>query len=96
MAIFQISNYLSTIVFSVIGISECLRKRGFYIQKTSFRVCTDGGCVYTREGVIHQSTNRRNGDIGEETVHVRDDNEQKGTKERKTISEWHNYKAITK
>lgn len=79
--------------------SECLRKSAFYIQKTSFRVCTDGGCVYTREGVIHQSTiggKRRNGEIGAETIHARDDNEQKGTKERKTTSEWHNYKAITK
>ena len=34
-----------------------------------------------------QSTNRRNGGFGEETLHARDDNGQKGTKKSKTTPE---------
>ena len=67
--------------------SECLRKSAFYIQKTSFRVCTDGGCVYTREGVIHQSQSEERRYRSGDSTRVRT-NEQKGVQERKTTSEW--------
>nr|DAR50691.1 MAG TPA: hypothetical protein [Caudoviricetes sp.] len=72
-----------------------MRKREIYIQKTSFLVCTGGRRSIRAHArrPIHKSEERRN---RSETIYVRDDNEQKGTKERKTISEWHNYKAITK
>ena len=49
-----------------------------------------GVCIYAR-GSNPPIHNRRNGEIGAKTMYVRDDNEQKGTKESKTTSEWHNY-----
>ena len=45
--------------------SECLKKSAFYIQKTSFRVCTGGGVYIRARGYqAHTEGNRRNGEIG--------------------------------
>lgn len=38
------------------------------------------GVYNTREGVIHQATNRRNGGFGAETLHVREDNNEMNEK----------------
>lgn len=55
--------------------SECLRESEVYIVIIEYWGMYRQGCIYTREGVIHQATNRRNGGFGEETIHARDNND---------------------